>query len=248
VECVVAVMGCGVPLARVELLDELSIQAVNKYSGTNFTVAPTLFFEFHGSSAAVSEQAELVGSLAKEYGGSRFEWATSPEERARLWKARHTAYWAAISLRPGCKGFPTDVCVPISRLTECVMESQEDARKAGLVAPIVGHVGDGNFHMMLVVDPREGGEVARARGVVGRMVHRALGMQGTCTGEHGIGYGKLPYLLAEHGRASLEVMHAVKAALDPHNIMNPGKLGSAPDALERLAAADATEIAVAAVN
>ncbi|GIL97048.1 hypothetical protein Vretimale_2756 [Volvox reticuliferus] len=240
VECVVAVMGCGVPLARVELLDELSIQAVNKYSGTNFTVAPTLFFEFHGSSTAVSEQAELVGSLAKEYGGSKFEWATSPEERARLWKARHTAYWAAISLRPGCKGFPTDVCVPISRLTECVMESQEDARQAGLVAPIVGHVGDGNFHMMLVVDPRVAGEVAQARGVVGRMVHRALGMQGTCTGEHGIGYGKLPYLLAEHGRTPLEVMHAVKAALDPYDILNPGKLGSAPDTLERLAAANAT--------
>ncbi|EFJ44300.1 hypothetical protein VOLCADRAFT_95448 [Volvox carteri f. nagariensis] len=239
VECVVAVMGCGVPVARVELLDELSIQAVNKYSGTTFTVAPTLFFEFHGgSSAVVSEQAELVGSLAREYGGSGFEWATSPEDRARLWKARHSAYWAAIGLRPGCKGFPTDVCVPISSLTRCILESQEDARQAGLLAPMVGHVGDGNFHMMLVVDPGDAEEVERARGVVGRMVHRALRMQGTCTGEHGIGYGKLPYLMAEHGRAPLEVMHALKAALDPYDIMNPGKLGSPPDALEALARED----------
>ncbi|KXZ51584.1 hypothetical protein GPECTOR_12g547 [Gonium pectorale] len=235
VECVVALMGCGVPVARVELLDALSIQAVNKYSGTSFTPATTLFFEFHGSPAAVEEQAELVGSLAREYGGSGFEWATSADDRARLWKARHTAYWAAIGMRPGCKGFPTDVCVPISRLTECIMESQEDIRREGLLAPMVGHVGDGNFHAMLVVDPRDGGEVARARRVVGRMVHRALGMQGTCTGEHGIGYGKLPYLVAEHGRTPLEVMAAVKAALDPRGILNPGKLGSPAGVLERLA-------------
>ncbi|GFR45655.1 hypothetical protein Agub_g7066 [Astrephomene gubernaculifera] len=238
VECVVALMGCGVPLARVELLDEMSMRAVNQYSGTSFTPAPTLFFEFHGSPAAVSEQAELVGSIAREYGGSGFEWATNEEERARLWSARHTAYWAAISLRPGCKGFPTDVCVPISRLPECIMESQRDAKRAGLLAPLVGHVGDGNFHMMLVVDPRVGTELRAARRLVRRMVHRALGMQGTCTGEHGIGYGKLPYMLAEHGRVPLEAMHAIKAAWDPYDILNPGKLGSRPDVLEMLAAED----------
>ncbi|KAG2448745.1 hypothetical protein HYH02_006099 [Chlamydomonas schloesseri] len=236
VECVVALMACGVPVARVELLDELSIQAVNKYSGTSFDVAPTLFFEFHGSAAAVAEQAELVGALAQEHGGSGWEWATSPEDRARLWKARHTAYWAAISMRPGCKGFPTDVCVPISRLTQCVLESQADCVQQGLLGPLVGHVGDGNFHCMLVVDPADGGEVARARGVVGRMVHRALGMQGTCTGEHGIGYGKLPYMAAEHGPVPLQVMAAIKSALDPHHILNPGKLGSPAEQLMALAA------------
>ncbi|PNW77399.1 hypothetical protein CHLRE_10g434900v5 [Chlamydomonas reinhardtii] len=238
VECVAALMACGVPVARVELLDELSIQAVNKYSGTAFAAAPTLFFEFHGSAAAVAEQAELVGALAREHGGSGWEWATSPEDRARLWKARHTAYWAAISMRPGCKGFPTDVCVPISRLTECVMESQADCVQEGLLGPIVGHVGDGNFHMMLVVDPRDAAEVARARGVVGRMVHRALALEGTCTGEHGIGYGKLPYLMAEHGAVPLQVMAALKSALDPHHILNPGKLGSPAEQLEQLAERD----------
>lgn len=234
VECVAALMGHGVPVARVELLDELSIEAVNKYSGTSFTPAPTLFFEFHGSQASVSEQAELVGALAKEHGGSGFQWATSPEDRAKLWQARHTAYWAAIGMRPGCKGFPTDVCVPISRLVDCVMESQADVRAAGVYAPMVGHVGDGNFHMMCIVDPSNPKEVEAARGVVGRMVHRALAMEGTCTGEHGIGHGKLPYLLAEHGAAPLEVMHAVKRALDPHNILNPGKLGSRADLLKGL--------------
>ncbi|KAG2432981.1 hypothetical protein HXX76_008709 [Chlamydomonas incerta] len=241
VECVVALMACGVPVARVELLDELSIQAVNRYSGTSFAAAPTLFFEFHGSAAAVAEQAELVGGLAREHGGTGWEWATSPEERARLWKARHTAYWAAISMRPGCKGFPTDVCVPISRLTECVLQSQADCVKQGLLGPIVGHVGDGNFHIMLVVDPADGAEVAAAAGLVGRMVHAALGMGGTCTGEHGVGYGKLPYLLAEHGPVPLQVMASLKAALDPHNILNPGKLGSPAEQLAAAAAAAAEQ-------
>ncbi|KAG2498342.1 hypothetical protein HYH03_003601 [Edaphochlamys debaryana] len=239
VQCVEAVMACGLPVARMELLDDLSIQAVNKYSGTSFAVAPTLFFEFHGSSSSVAEQAEAVGALAREHGGSDFEWATSPEDRGRLWQARHTAYWAAIKMRPGCRGFPTDVCVPISRLAECLLQSQEDVEAEGLLGPIVGHVGDGNFHAMLVIDPGNADEVARAKRVVGRMVHRALGMQGTCTGEHGIGYGKLPYLLAEHGLPPLQVMAAIKSALDPHHLLNPGKMGSAAHTLAALAEAEA---------
>jgi D-lactate dehydrogenase (cytochrome) len=213
----------GIPVARIELLDAVQMDAVNRYSKVDYPVQPTLFFEFHGSESGVSEQAERVGELAREFDGGDFEWATRPEDRNRLWQARHDAYYAAMALRPGCKGWPTDVCVPISRLAECILETRKDIDESGLITPIVGHVGDGNFHLVFLVDPENREEMEKASRVNERMVIRALEMGGTCTGEHGIGYGKIEFLKAEHGEA-VSVMRQIKRALDPDDLMNPGKI------------------------
>jgi len=223
VNTVIMTIQAGVPVARIELLDEVQMDAVNKYSGLEYPVQPTLFFEFHGSTAGVEEQAEMAGEFAKEFGGGDFQWATQQDERTKLWQARHDAYYAALALRPGCKGWPTDVCVPISRLAECVIETRKDIDNSGLLAPIVGHVGDGNFHLIFILDPDNEAEIARAAEVNERMVRRALAMGGTCTGEHGVGYGKIEMLKTEHGEA-VSVMRQIKTALDPENLMNPGKI------------------------
>jgi D-lactate dehydrogenase (cytochrome) len=223
VNTVIQTIQSGVPVARIELLDDVQIDAVNRYSSLDFPVQSTLFFEFHGSAAGVAEQAEMVNAIAAEHGAGDFRWATKPEERSKLWQARHDAYYAAKALRPGAKGWATDVCVPISRLAECISETKADIRGSKLIAPIVGHVGDGNFHLTFVIDPDEPSEMAEARRINDRMVMRALALGGTCTGEHGVGYGKLDFLTAEHGEA-VAVMRQLKLALDPQNIMNPGKV------------------------
>jgi D-lactate dehydrogenase (cytochrome) len=224
VNTVITTIQLGVPVARIELLDEVQIEAVNRYSRLDYAVAPTLFFEFHGASERdVSDQALMVEGFAREHGGADFRWTTTPEERARLWKARHDAYYAALALQPGLKGWTTDVCVPISRLADCIVETKRDNESSFLTGALVGHVGDGNFHLIYLVDPDDPAHVAEAKRLTERMVYRALAMGGTCTGEHGVGYGKLAYLEAEHGGA-LAVMRAIKRALDPHDLMNPGKL------------------------
>jgi D-lactate dehydrogenase (cytochrome) len=223
VETVMATIQSGVPVARIELLDEVQMRACNAYSKLDYPEAPTLFFEFHGTPAWVEEQARMVGEIADGFGGSGFRWATQAEDRNRLWQARHDAYWAAKGLRPGAEGRATDVCVPISRLAECMLESRADAAANGLLTPIVGHVGDGNFHMTFLLDPADPDELARADAVSARMVERALAMGGTCTGEHGIGTGKMHYLEQEHGEG-VDLMRAIKRALDPQNILNPGKM------------------------
>jgi D-lactate dehydrogenase (cytochrome) len=210
-------------VARIELLDEVQMRACNRYSGLAYPEQPTLFLEFHGSPGGVAEQAGMVGQLAVEFGGSDFRWATLAEERSRLWGARHDAFWAAKALRPGAEARATDVCVPISRLAETILATKRDIEAAGLLAPIVGHVGDGNFHLSLLIDPADPAEAARADALASRMVERALGMGGTCTGEHGIGYGKMAWLEAEHG-AGVDLMRRIKAALDPDEILNPGKI------------------------
>jgi len=223
VNTVILTIQSGIPIARIELLDAVQMDACNKYSDLNYPVAPTLFFEFHGTENSVAEQVKQVQNIAGELGGSDFSWARKAEDRSKLWQARHDAYYAALALRPGCKGIATDVCVPISRLAECILETQVDIRDSGLIAPIVGHVGDGNFHLVLCVDPDDADEMVRAEDLNERMVMRALAMDGTCTGEHGVGYGKIGFLEAEHGEA-LSVMRDLKHALDPKNIMNPGKI------------------------
>ena len=223
VSTVILTIQSGIPVARIELLDEAQMDAVNRYSHLDYAVKPTLFFEFHGSDAGVREQVENVKAIAGDFGADDFQWATRPEDRTRLWQARHDAYYAAIALRPGCRGIATDVCVPISRLAECILETRKDIDASGICAPIVGHVGDGNFHVVFVVDPDNPAELKAAEGVNERMVLRAISMDGTCTGEHGVGYGKIDFLTAEHGEA-LVAMRAVKQALDPLNIMNPGKI------------------------
>jgi D-lactate dehydrogenase (cytochrome) len=223
VSTVITTIQMGVPVARIELLDEVQMDACNRYSKLDYPVQPTLFFEFHGSEASTREQAETVGAIAADNGGGEFRWATKPEERSQLWQARHDAYYAALALRTGCGGWPTDVCVPISRLAECILETKRDIEENGLVAPIVGHVGDGNFHLVYVIDPNAPEEVARASAHNDRMVKRALALGGTCTGEHGVGYGKMEFLKAEQGEA-VAVMRSIKKALDPDNIMNPGKV------------------------
>jgi D-lactate dehydrogenase (cytochrome) len=223
VETVIATIQVGVPVARVELLDEAQIEAVNRYSKTTYAVAPTLFFEFHSDSARhVADQAETVQALAADRGGRGFAWATRLEDRERLWQARHDALYAALALRPGARAWTTDACVPISRLAECVVETTRDNAGAPFPICLVGHAGDGNFHLIYVLDPASDRELAEARRLNDRMVLRALDMGGTCTGEHGVGIGKLKYLEKEHG-AALELMRAVKRALDPHDLMNPGK-------------------------
>ena len=223
VNTVILTIQSGIPIARIELLDAVQMDACNKYSDLNYPVAPTLFFEFHGTENSVAEQVKQVQNIAGELGGTDFSWARKAEDRSKLWQARHDAYYAALALRPGCKGIATDVCVPISRLAECILETQVDIRDSGLIAPIVGHVGDGNFHLVLCVDPDDADEMVRAEDLNERMVMRALAMDGTCTGEHGVGYGKIGFLEAEHGEA-LSVMRDLKHALDPKNIMNPGKI------------------------
>jgi D-lactate dehydrogenase (cytochrome) len=223
VDTVIQTIQSGVPVARIELLDEAQIDAINKYSKLDHRVAPTLFFEFHGSDAGVAEQVETVKALADEQGGDDFRWATSPEARSKLWQARHDAYYAALALRPGSKGWPTDVCVPISRLAECIAETKRDLAQSSIPSALAGHVGDGNFHLIFMIDPQSSEEIAEASRLNDRMVARALEMEGTCTGEHGIGYGKMDFLVAEHGEA-VSVMRSIKQALDPDDILNPGKI------------------------
>ena len=223
VDTVIMTIQSGIPVARIELLDRLTMIAVNAYSGLDHAEAPTLFFEFHGSTASVAEQAEAVEDIAAEGGGQGFRWAVRQEDRNRLWQARHDAYFATLALRPGTQGFPTDVCVPISRLAECIGETQEDLAASNILAPLVGHVGDGNFHVIFLIDPENAGEVDEVKRLNERLVARAIAADGTCTGEHGVGYGKLDFLPMEHGEA-VDVMRQIKRSLDPDNLMNPGKV------------------------
>lgn len=223
VDTVIQTIQSGIPVARIELADALQMDAINKFSKLDLAVAPTLWLEFHGTEAGVAEQAEMVQALASEHGGAGFSWTTSPEERKKLWQARHDAAYANKALRPGAEVWATDVCVPISRLAECITETQKDIAASFIPAPIVGHVGDGNFHLTLVLKPGDPKEVAEVERLNDRLVKRALAMDGTCTGEHGIGYGKMDFLIAEHGEA-VSVMRAIKQALDPDNLLNPGKI------------------------
>jgi D-lactate dehydrogenase (cytochrome) len=223
VDTVILTIQSGIPVARIELLDEAQMDAINKYSKLDHKIAPTLFFEFHGTTAGVAEQVELVRNIASENGGEDFRWATSQEERSKLWQARHDAYYAALALRPGSKGWATDVCVPISRLAECIAETKIDLAQSSIPSALAGHVGDGNFHLIFMIDPNRPEEIAEASRLNDRMVTRALDMDGTCTGEHGVGYGKMGFLFAEHGDA-VDVMASIKKAIDPDNLMNPGKI------------------------
>ncbi|HUL89643.1 MAG TPA: FAD-linked oxidase C-terminal domain-containing protein [Pseudolabrys sp.] len=214
----------GIPVARIELLDALQVRACNLHSGLGLPETPMLFVEFHGTEASVAEQSKRFGEIAAEFRGGPFTWTTRPEERTRLWEARHHAALSNFALRPGAAMIPTDVCVPISRLAECVTETQRDIAESRILAPIVGHVGDGNFHLTLLVDMDDADEVERAKALSERLVERALAMDGTCTGEHGVGQGKMKYLVAEYGAAALAAMASIKRALDPQDIMNPGKI------------------------
>ena len=227
VECVVAVLRLGIPIARIELADAAQIDAINRHDEMDHEVAPTLFLEFHGAQNEVEEQAAEVQEIALEHGASQFAWATDEAERRRLWHARHASYDAARATRPGSQGLTTDVCVPLSRLAECIRETQADIAELGLPAPIVGHVGDGNFHTAVLLDPADPTEVERAEAFHERLVRRAIAMEGTCTGEHGVGYGKAAFLLEEHGADAVAMMRAIKYALDPADMFNPGKLADA---------------------
>jgi D-lactate dehydrogenase (cytochrome) len=223
VRTVIQSIQLGVPVARCELLDALTIKAVNRHSKLNLREAPMLLCEFHGTQASVEEQSQTVQEVAKELGGLDFEWATKQEERTRLWQARHDAYPACRQLRPGNRAFSTDVCVPISRLAECIAETNEDIAQASMPVALFGHVGDGNFHLVVLIDPDNPADIEEADSLNRRVVMRALKMGGTCTGEHGIGLGKLDFLDNEHGPA-VQVMAAIKKALDPGNLLNPGKI------------------------
>ncbi|MEO1067176.1 MAG: FAD-linked oxidase C-terminal domain-containing protein [Pseudomonadota bacterium] len=222
-EAVIQTMQMGIPVARIELLDALQVKAVNNYSKLSLREEPLLLLEFHGTERSVKEQAEMFSEIANDNGGGEFIWTTDAEERTKLWQARHDAYWAALQLDPGKKAISTDVCVPISRLAECMSETQKDIAETGVMAPIVGHVGDGNFHVLLMFDEKNAAEVKKAEAFVSRLNMRAISMDGTCTGEHGIGQRKQPYLVHELG-GTVDYMRAIKAAIDPGNIMNPGKI------------------------
>ncbi|VAW10548.1 D-Lactate dehydrogenase, cytochrome c-dependent [hydrothermal vent metagenome] len=221
-DAVILTIQSGIPVARIELVDAVTIEAICAYSKLDLPASPHLFVEFHGTEAAVKEQSAMFGEIAGDCGGGDFNWTTRAEERTKLWQARHDTFYAVIAQKPGWKALATDVCVPISRLAECVTQTQNDLEETGLYGPIVGHAGDGNFHVSLMFDARDAEAGAQLRGFLDRLAARALAMDGTCTGEHGIGQGKLKYLRAEHGSA-VDVMAAIKAALDPRNIMNPGK-------------------------
>lgn len=224
VNTVIQALQMGVPLARAEMLDALTIKAINAHSRTTLTEAPTLFLEFSGSTTQGKEQGETLRTVVEEHGGGDFQWATRPEERSGLWTPRHHAYFACIQLRPGSRSLTTDACVPISRLADCIAETTADIQASGLLAPVFGHVGDGNFHCLLLVDPDNADEVKAAEELSHRLVHRAIRFDGTCTGEHGVGLHKMPYLEKEHGVATVDVMRRIKRALDPRNILNLGKV------------------------
>ncbi len=223
-ETAITAIQAGIPLARVELLDEMQVRVCNAHSKLDLPEAPMLFLEFHGTDTGVAEQSERFGEIARECGGGDFAWSVNPEDRTRLWQARHDIFWALRSYRAGAKVVVTDVCVPISRLAECVTATKRDAEAIGVVAPIVGHVGDGNFHASVMVMMEDAAEVAAAKTFIDRVAERALAMEGTCTGEHGIGEGKKHLLEPEHGAVAVDAMRAIKRALDPDNIMNPGKI------------------------
>ncbi|MEP3919748.1 FAD-linked oxidase C-terminal domain-containing protein [Ascidiaceihabitans sp.] len=223
-QTVMQVIQFGIPVARIELLDAIQVKACNAYSKLDLPEEPLLLLEFHGSEASVLEQAEMFGEIAQEHGGGGYRSTTSTEERNKLWQARHDAYWATLQLRPGAAGISTDVCVPISRLADCVNAARARLDEEGFVSPIVGHVGDGNFHCLLLIDEQNADEMARAGAFVSWLNELAISMDGTCTGEHGIGQGKIPYLAKELGQSTVDVMGAIKTALDPHGIMNPGKV------------------------
>ena len=223
-EATIQTIQMGIPMARIEILDSAYMKAINAYSKTDYPELDTLFLEFHGTRAGVAEQVQMFDEISREFGASGFQWAEREEDRNRLWRARHDAYYAGLAVRPGSRGYVTDVCVPISRLADCIAETQADIAASGCFAPIVGHVGDGNFHSTIFFDPDDAEMLAKARELDQRMVHRAQQMGGTCTGEHGIGIGKLKHMRNEHGDAAIGVMQTIKAALDPLNIMNPGKV------------------------
>ena len=223
-DATIATIQSGLPVARIELLDALQVRACNIYSKLSLPETPMLFVEFHGTPEGVAEQTRRFGEIASEFGGGPFAWATRPEERTRLWQARHDVYWASLTLRPGARPFATDVCVPISRLADCVEETQRDVAQTGLVAPIVGHVGDGNFHVSPLVDMADPADIKKAEAFASRLVRRALAMDGTCTGEHGVGQKKINYMEEEFSAMTLDLMRRVKQAFDPKNLLNPGKI------------------------
>ncbi len=220
---VIQTIQMGIPVARIELLNTLQMKATNQYSGLDYPESPCLFLEFHGSDHGVQEQAELFGEIAEEFAGGPFQWTSVAEERTRLWKARHDAYWAGFTLRPGAKAVATDVCVPISRLAECIGRAEADLDELGLIAPILGHVGDGNFHVAPLINTEDPKEIELCETFLDRLGHLAFEMDGTCTGEHGIGQGKVGFMRTEHG-VGIDMMRAIKKAIDPDNIMNPGKI------------------------
>lgn len=224
VRAVIQTIQLGVPIARVELIDHNTVRMVNAHSKLGLREEPMLLMEFHGSPAGVKEQAEVVQEIAREFGGKDFEWATTPEERTRLWTARHNAYFAAIQSRPGCRAISTDTCVPISRLADCLLDSVAEVEASGIPYFLVGHVGDGNFHFGYLIDPNDPRERQTAEALNNRLVARALSLEGTCTGEHGIGLHKMDFLVTEAGAGAVQVMRTIKQALDPKNIMNPGKI------------------------
>ena len=224
VNTVIQTIQMGVPVARVEFLDENCVRSINAHDKMSLPEKPLLLFEFHGSENGVQEQAQMVQEIAGGHSAIGFEWATRPEDRSRLWQARHNAYFAMLQMRPGARAISTDCCVPISRLAECILDTQADCEKNDMTYAIVGHVGDGNFHVLMMVDPHDEADVAKAEGVNSRMVARAISMDGTCTGEHGVGMHKMDFLVQEHGEGAIETMRVLKHAFDPKNIMNPGKI------------------------
>ncbi|HUH86624.1 MAG TPA: FAD-linked oxidase C-terminal domain-containing protein [Pusillimonas sp.] len=223
VNSVIEIIQLGVPIARVEFMDTDAVRATNAYSKLDLAESPLLFFEFHGSPAGVQEQARTVGEITAGHGGADFQWAEHPEDRTRLWVARHHAYFAGLQLRPGCRATTTDVCVPISQLARCVSETAADLEAASFPHTILGHVGDGNFHVMMLIDPDNPAEWEESEQLNRRLVERAIAMGGTCTGEHGVGLHKMEFLSLEHGDEALALMRSVKQAFDPNNILNPGK-------------------------
>jgi len=224
VNTVIRTIQMGIPVARIELLDALTLTAINRFSKTQLPERPTLFFEFHGTEASAQEQAERVQEIAHEFGGEQFEWATRSEDRTRLWQARHDAYFACLQMKPGSRAFPTDVCVPISRLSECIHATNADLAQVSIPVMLFGHVGDGNFHLVVLIDPNNAQEIEQAEWINERVVERALAMEGTCTGEHGIGLGKRKFMVKEHGEDAVAVMRTIKQALDPQGLLNPGKI------------------------
>jgi D-lactate dehydrogenase (cytochrome) len=224
VKTVIQTIQLGVPIARVELIDHNTVRMVNAYAKLGLREEALLLMEFHGSPAGVKEQAETVQEIASEHGGNAFEWATTPEERTRLWTARHNAYFAALQSKPGCRAISTDTCVPISRLADCLLDSVAETDASGIPYFLVGHVGDGNFHFGYLIDPENPQEREIAEALNTKLVNRALSLGGTCTGEHGIGLHKMDFLVTEAGEGAVNMMRTLKQALDPHNIMNPGKI------------------------